>query len=147
VSSKLWAHQVDALKMVKGYLASAAKGGALVRMPTGSGKTGIIACLAQYHSGGGSVSTGNAYDYQGPQRTPADPSKSNSNLYVLEPDPAAPPQTRVRQLTFPLNMERQPLFMNDGRRTGRTTAGAARSDELLAGRVCASVVRRCSRIS
>ncbi|MBN9160495.1 MAG: hypothetical protein BGO98_34440 [Myxococcales bacterium 68-20] len=56
-----------------------------------------------------------AYDYQGPQRTPADPTKPNSNLYVLEPNPAAPAQTRVRQLTFLLNMERQPSFMNDGR--------------------------------
>lgn len=58
---------------------------------------------------------GAAYDYAGPQRTPADPTKPNSNLYVLEPDPAAPAQTRVRQLTFLLNMERQPSFMNDGR--------------------------------
>ncbi|MBX3201279.1 MAG: hypothetical protein KF894_24300 [Labilithrix sp.] len=56
-----------------------------------------------------------AYDYQGPQRTPADPTKANSNLYTLEPDPAAPAQTRIRQLTFLLNMERQPSFMNDGR--------------------------------
>ncbi|HVJ94246.1 MAG TPA: hypothetical protein VM580_30870, partial [Labilithrix sp.] len=56
-----------------------------------------------------------AYDYSGPQRTPADPQKPNSNLYVLEPDPAAPAQTRIRQLTFLLNMERQPSFMNDGR--------------------------------
>jgi hypothetical protein len=55
------------------------------------------------------------YDYSGPQRTPADPSKPNSNLYVLEPDPKAPAQTRVRQLTFLLNMERQPSFMSDGR--------------------------------
>ena len=27
------------------------------------------------------------YDYSGPQRTPADPSKPNANLYVYEPDP------------------------------------------------------------
>lgn len=55
VLSKLWPHQVDALDMVKGYLAARAPGGGLVRMPTGSGKTGIIACLAQYHSGGGNI--------------------------------------------------------------------------------------------
>lgn len=55
VTSKLWPHQVTAIKMVKGYLASAPKGGALVRMPAGSGKTGIIACLAQYHSGAGCI--------------------------------------------------------------------------------------------
>lgn len=56
-----------------------------------------------------------SYDYHGPQRTPADPTKPNSNLYVLEPDPAAPVQSRVRQLTFLLNLERQPSFMSDGR--------------------------------
>ncbi len=58
---------------------------------------------------------GAAYDYTGPQRTPADPSKPNANLYVIEPDPAAPAQTRTRQLTYLLNLERQPSFMNDGR--------------------------------
>ncbi len=56
-----------------------------------------------------------AYDYQGPQRTPADPSKGNSNLYVLEANPQAAGQHRVRQLTFLLNMERQPSMMADGR--------------------------------
>jgi hypothetical protein len=56
-----------------------------------------------------------AYDYSGPQRTPADPSKPNANLYVYEPDPANPAQHRVRQLTFLLNMERYPSFMSDGR--------------------------------
>lgn len=58
---------------------------------------------------------GSAFDYSGPQRTPADPTKPNSNLYVLEPDPAAPAQNHVRQLTYLLNMERQPSFMSDGR--------------------------------
>jgi hypothetical protein len=52
------------------------------------------------------------YDYSGPQRSPADPSKPNSNLYVWEPDGAG---HRIRQLTFLLNMERMPSFMNDGR--------------------------------
>ena len=28
-----------------------------------------------------------SFDYTGPQRTPADPTKPNANLYVLEPDP------------------------------------------------------------
>ncbi len=46
--------------------------------------------------------------YQGPQRTPADPSKLNSNLYVLE-------QGNIRQLTFLLNQELTPAFMRDGR--------------------------------
>jgi hypothetical protein len=56
-----------------------------------------------------------AFGYSGPQPTPADPSKSNANLYVLEPDPAAPGSTRIRQLTFQLNMERLPSVMQDGR--------------------------------
>ena len=54
------------------------------------------------------------YDYRGPQRTPADPSKPNANLYVLEPDPATG-KPRVRQLTFLLDLERMPAFMSDGR--------------------------------
>ncbi len=56
-----------------------------------------------------------AFDYSGPQRTPADPTKPNANLYVLEADPAASGKTRVRQLTWQLNMERLPSFMQDGR--------------------------------
>ncbi len=47
-------------------------------------------------------------DYSGPQRTPADPSKLNSNLYVLE-------DGTIRQLTFLLNQEFGPAFMRDGR--------------------------------
>lgn len=58
---------------------------------------------------------GRAYDYAGPQRTPADPSRPNANLYADEVDPAAPGKRRVRQLTFLLNTERAPAFMADGR--------------------------------
>jgi hypothetical protein len=54
------------------------------------------------------------YDYKGAQRSPADPSKPNANLYVLEPDPSTG-KPRVRQLTFLLDMERMPSFMSDGR--------------------------------
>ncbi len=54
-----------------------------------------------------------SYDYTGPQRTPADPTKPNSNLYAWEFDAAG--ARRVRQLTFLLNMERGPSFMTDGR--------------------------------
>jgi hypothetical protein len=54
-----------------------------------------------------------SYDYSGPQRTPADPTKANANLYSWELDPAG--ARRVRQLTFLLNMERGPSFMTDGR--------------------------------
>lgn len=49
-----------------------------------------------------------AYDYSGPQRTPSDPEKPNANLYVAE-------GAQVRQLTFLLNVEREPSFMVDGR--------------------------------
>ena len=55
----------------------------------------------------GNLSSAN-YDYTGAQRTPADPSKPNANLYVLE-------QTGIRQLTYLLDMERAPSFMQDGR--------------------------------
>ncbi|HEX7603962.1 MAG TPA: hypothetical protein VF316_20230, partial [Polyangiaceae bacterium] len=55
------------------------------------------------------------YDYDGPQRTPADPSKPNSNLYSYEPDPKNAGAMRTRQLTFLLDMEREPAFMADGR--------------------------------
>lgn len=51
---------------------------------------------------------GRAYGYEGPQRTPADPAKPNANLYVSD-------GSGLRQLTFQLNLERQPSFMNDGR--------------------------------
>ena len=49
-----------------------------------------------------------AFSYRGPQRTPADPSRLNSNLYVLE-------SGKIRQLTFLLNQELSPAFMRDGR--------------------------------
>ena len=52
------------------------------------------------------------FDYSGPQRTPEDPTKGNANLYVLEPGSSG---MTVRQLTWQLNMERLPSFMQDGR--------------------------------
>jgi hypothetical protein len=55
------------------------------------------------------------FDYSGPQRTPEDPTKPNANLYVLEPTPGSTSTLRVRQLTWQLNMERLPSFMQDGR--------------------------------
>jgi Tol biopolymer transport system component len=58
---------------------------------------------------------GSTFDYSGTQRTPADPTKPNANLYVLEQDPGAAGKMRVRQLTWQLNMERLPSFMQDGR--------------------------------
>ena len=56
-----------------------------------------------------------AFDYSGPTVTPEDPTKPNANLYVLEPDPTTTGKNRVRQLTWQLNMERMPNFMEDGR--------------------------------
>lgn len=58
---------------------------------------------------------GDARDYAGPQRSPADPSRPNLDLFVSEPDPRAPGQRRTRQLTWLLNAEREPSFMADGR--------------------------------
>ena len=49
-----------------------------------------------------------AFSYRGPQRTPAEPSRVNSNLFVLEAG-------KIRQLTFLLNQELSPAFMRDGR--------------------------------
>jgi WD40-like Beta Propeller Repeat len=56
----------------------------------------------------GNTKNTSAFEYSGPQRTPADPSKLNANLYVVEGG-------KVRQLTFLLNQELSPSFMRDGR--------------------------------
>jgi hypothetical protein len=56
----------------------------------------------------GNTKNVSAFDSAGPQRTPADPGRLNSNLYVLE-------DGKVRQLTFLLNQELSPSFMRDGR--------------------------------
>ena len=56
----------------------------------------------------GNVKNTGAIGWSGPTRTPADPSKLNTNLYVLEGG-------KVRQLTFLLNQELSPSFMGDGR--------------------------------
>jgi len=55
------------------------------------------------------------FSYSGAQRQPFDPTKPNPNIYVWEPDPKNAGQFRARQLTFQLNMERWPSFMDDGR--------------------------------
>ncbi|HKO93994.1 MAG TPA: hypothetical protein VJU61_22725, partial [Polyangiaceae bacterium] len=56
----------------------------------------------------GNVTNASAFDYHGPQRSPADPSRLNANLYVSEPG-------GIRQLTFLLDQELFPSFMVDGR--------------------------------
>jgi hypothetical protein len=54
-------------------------------------------------------------DYCGPQNTPADPSKLNSNLYSYDSTATGNGSGGLTQLTFLLNMERHPSFMDDGR--------------------------------
>jgi hypothetical protein len=56
----------------------------------------------------GNIMNTGVFDYQGPQRSPADPSRLNANLYVSEPG-------GIRQLTFLLDQELAPSFMVDGR--------------------------------
>jgi hypothetical protein len=57
----------------------------------------------------GNIMNTEAFDYRGPTRSPADPSRWNANLYILEASGA------VRQLTFLLNQELFPAMMSDGR--------------------------------
>ncbi len=56
----------------------------------------------------GNVANTGAFDYSGPQRSPADPTRLNANLYVSEAG-------AIRQLTFLLDQELLPSFMLDGR--------------------------------
>ncbi|HVU00253.1 MAG TPA: hypothetical protein VHE30_00825 [Polyangiaceae bacterium] len=78
----------------------------------------------------GNVMNVTSFDYQGPQRSPADPSRLNANLYVLENGGDAP---SIRQLTFLLNQEMTPSFMGDGRLI-MTTEKRAKGFYQLAGR-------------
>lgn len=45
-SLPLWKHQIGAVELVEKYLASGSRGSALVHMPTGTGKTGVIAVIS-----------------------------------------------------------------------------------------------------
>jgi len=56
----------------------------------------------------GNVLNTGAFGYRGPQRSPADPSRLNANLYVSE-------SGGIRQLTFLLDQELSPSFLVDGR--------------------------------
>jgi hypothetical protein len=75
----------------------------------------------------GNVMNRAAFSYSGPQRTPADPSRLNANLYIRELD------GRIRQLTFLNNQEILPSFMRDGRLIF-TTEKRAQDFYQLAGR-------------
>ena len=56
---RLWDHQQNAISSVRDYLAAYGDtgdiGSALVHMPTGTGKTGVIACLGRFEPDLGSV--------------------------------------------------------------------------------------------
>lgn len=52
---RLWPHQKDAVETVRAYLSSESDGAALVRMPTGTGKTVVMAVLAQCFADSSSV--------------------------------------------------------------------------------------------
>lgn len=56
---------------------------------------------------------GTGFDYSGATRTPSDPTKPNANLYAW--DMTSSGANHVRQLTWQLNTERLPSFMQDGR--------------------------------
>ncbi len=43
----LWPHQIEAVNKIRKYIKSNSKGSALIRMPTGTGKSGIIAVVTQ----------------------------------------------------------------------------------------------------
>jgi hypothetical protein len=75
----------------------------------------------------GNVMNTGAFDYHGPTRTPADPTRWNANLYILDP------MDKVRQLTFLLNQEFLPAMMSDGRLIFTTEKRAPQFYE-LAGR-------------
>jgi|GEM_PF-3439369 superfamily II DNA or RNA helicase len=49
-SLALWPHQLDAVATAQAYFDSKSKRGCLVQMPTGTGKTGVIAVLASLRS-------------------------------------------------------------------------------------------------
>jgi len=92
-----------------------------VTLPSGcSGSTAKIHSFDPAYAADGSIvfasTRGNLpyaqgnFSYCGPQNTPADPSKPNSNLYVYNPG-----TKQTTQLTYVLNMERHPSLMVDGR--------------------------------
>ena len=47
----LWDHQIGAIETIERYLQGRQTGAALIRMPMGTGKTGVMAVLAQYSLG------------------------------------------------------------------------------------------------
>jgi hypothetical protein len=109
----IWTVNVDGSACAKNDAIAAAPGvsgwtdnGALVHNfdPTFTPDDRIV-----FASTRGNVMNVDAFDYRGPTRTPADPSRWNANLYVLESS------GQVRQLTFLLNQEILPSMMSDGR--------------------------------
>lgn len=81
----------------------------------------------------GNVMNRAAFTYDGPQRSPADPSRLNANLYIVDGPGSGAEEPRVRQLTFLLDQELTPAFMSDGRLIF-TTEKRAKGFYQLAGR-------------
>src|SRR6476659_6843617 len=46
-SLRLWKHQAQSIRLILEYLKGSADRSALIRMPTGTGKTGVMAVLGQ----------------------------------------------------------------------------------------------------
>jgi superfamily II DNA or RNA helicase len=55
IADKLWPNQLEALQRVDSYLNSGIRDGALVQMPTGTGKTAIISIVARLQSAKGRI--------------------------------------------------------------------------------------------
>jgi len=113
----IWTANIDAT----GAVSACAKDPAIAAAPSAPGWTDNGALIHNFDpvftpddrivfaSTRGNVMNTGAFDYHGPTHTPADPTKWNANLYILEG-----PGT-VRQLTFLLNQEFLPAMMSDGR--------------------------------
>src|SRR5689334_3731340 len=54
-TTKLWPHQRKALAFAINHLKTSSSSPCLVRMPTGTGKTGVIACLARLSNSGSTL--------------------------------------------------------------------------------------------
>ncbi|NRA34620.1 MAG: PD40 domain-containing protein [Polyangiaceae bacterium] len=76
----------------------------------------------------GNVMNTSGFSYSGPQRSPANPSRLNANLYISE-------SGGIRQLTFLLNQELLPSFMSDGRLIFTTEKRAPKFYQLAGRRI------------
>jgi hypothetical protein len=112
----IWTANIDAT----GAASACAKEAVIAATPTAAGWTDNGAPIHNFDpaftpddrlvfaSTRGNVMNTEVFDYHGPTHTPADPTRWNANLYILE-------SGKVRQLTFLLNQEFLPSMMSDGR--------------------------------